>query len=149
MTALGAFSPGDVLTAADLNAIGTWTSYTPTFTGITVGSATVDFKYVQVNELVLVNGKFTLGAGSSVTTGFYFSMPPSLDSTQNWSGSAHARVGSTNYAATCAIRNAGTAYLWIHNASGTYATWALASNTVPGTWSSGNYFFVNFFYRAA
>ena len=51
------FSSGDVLTAADMNDIGTWTNYTPTITSVTgsITSYTVNFAhYVQINKLVIV-----------------------------------------------------------------------------------------------
>ena len=55
MTALGDFSSGDVLTAADLNAIGVWTQYTAVVDqGGTVSLSTNNAHYVRMNELVLV-----------------------------------------------------------------------------------------------
>lgn len=56
MTALGDFSSGDVLTAADLNAVGATTAYTPTVTAQTgtITTSTVLYsKYVRINELVI------------------------------------------------------------------------------------------------
>jgi hypothetical protein len=69
MTALGGFSPGDVLTAADLNAIGATTSWTPSFSfGVTVGNGTVAGNYQRVNNLVIAQARFTLGSTSTVST---------------------------------------------------------------------------------
>jgi len=69
MTALGDFSSGDVLTAADLNGIATWTSFTPTWTNLTVGNGTYDWSlYSQVNDIVFFSIRFTLGSTSSVGT---------------------------------------------------------------------------------
>lgn len=51
----GTWSAGDVLTAADLNAIGTWTSYTPTLTQNGTRTATVNYaKYVTINDFTYV-----------------------------------------------------------------------------------------------
>jgi hypothetical protein len=56
----GTWSPGDVLTAADLNAIGTWTSYTPTLTQSVARTATVNYaEYVQINKMVIANVDLT------------------------------------------------------------------------------------------
>ena len=77
MTALGDFSSGDVLTAADMNAIGTWTAYTPTVYNMVIGNGTVDFKYAQINKVVHLRGVFTMGSTSTFgTTGSpFFSLP--------------------------------------------------------------------------
>ena len=58
------FSAGAVLTAAQLNQIGDFESWTPTWTNLTVGSATVQAQYAQVNELVFWQLEF---AGASDT----------------------------------------------------------------------------------
>lgn len=77
MTALGDFSSGDVLTAADLNAIGTWTDYTPSVTAQTGTPTTTSFeyaKYTQINNLVIYTFRLvittagTAGGAVQVTT---------------------------------------------------------------------------------
>jgi hypothetical protein len=83
MTALGDFSSGDVLTAADLNAIGTWTTYTPTFFssggGAAIGNGTIAGRYCKVNELVFVENTITFGSTSTFgTTRFLVSTPVTL-----------------------------------------------------------------------
>jgi hypothetical protein len=56
----GTWQPGDVLTAADLNAIGTWTSYTPTLTQSVARTATVDYaEYAQINKMIAANVSLT------------------------------------------------------------------------------------------
>jgi hypothetical protein len=60
MTALGDFSPGDILSADDLNAIGTWTSYTPVLSQSGVRSATVNYaEYCLINKVCFVNVDLT------------------------------------------------------------------------------------------
>ena len=84
MTALGAFSPGDVLTAADLNAIATTsTTYTPTWTSSgtqpTLGNGTLSGRYMKINKLAWVQILFIFGSTSSAGTGTYeFSLPSGL-----------------------------------------------------------------------
>jgi len=65
MTALGDFSAGDVLTAADLNAIGIWTSYNATVSqgGSSVSLSTNAGYYIQINELVIA--RFFLSANAT------------------------------------------------------------------------------------
>jgi len=68
----GTWSAGDILTAADLNAIGTWTSYTPAVVQSTAVAATVNYaKYMQINKSVIVNVDLTCttsGTGSNTIT---------------------------------------------------------------------------------
>jgi hypothetical protein len=56
----GTWSPGDVLTADDLNAIGAWTAYTPVLDQNGVRTATVNYaKYALINKLCYVNVNLT------------------------------------------------------------------------------------------
>lgn len=56
MPGLGTWSAGDILTAADLNAIGAWTSYTPTVTQNGTRTATINYaKYCVFNKFCVVN----------------------------------------------------------------------------------------------
>lgn len=65
----GTWSPGDVLTAADLNAIGTWTSYTPTLTQSVTRTATVNYaKYSVINKWCTVNVDLTCTTTGSLAT---------------------------------------------------------------------------------
>ena len=44
-----------------------WTSYTPTFTNLTLNNGTIDFKYVQIGKTVHVRGLLTWGSTTSAT----------------------------------------------------------------------------------
>ena len=72
MTSPGSFLPGDVLTADDLNAIGTWTSYTPVLAQSGTRTATVNYaKYSVINKVCFVNVDLTCtttgSAGNSIS----------------------------------------------------------------------------------
>lgn len=74
MTAVGSFSVGEILTAASMNEIGAWTSYTPTIGGVTTSGVTG--KYYLMNKIgfLLVGFTFTAAPTAAVTisrpTGF-------------------------------------------------------------------------------
>lgn len=70
MTALGDFTSGDVLTAADLNAIGTWTAFTPSWENLTVGNGTQSFYYCQINDVLHIEGRLTWGSTTAITGSF-------------------------------------------------------------------------------
>ena len=60
MSGPGTFSPGEILSAADLNAIGTWTSYTPVLAQSGTRTATVDYaEYCQINKFCVANVSLT------------------------------------------------------------------------------------------
>jgi hypothetical protein len=81
------FSPGNVLTAAQMNAIGenlvtigeAWTEYTPTVAGgtITLGTGGQNVaRYIETDALVMVQGRVLFGTGGSAASGpITLSMP--------------------------------------------------------------------------
>jgi len=89
MTALGDFTAGDVLTAADMNAIGTWSTYTPSLTAsITNPSLGTGFSasghYAQIQDIVHVMVFIVFGSGASAGNGDYrVSLPITPDTTNN------------------------------------------------------------------
>jgi hypothetical protein len=68
MATFGTFTAGQVLTAAELNSTGAWTSYTPTWTQVATITKTVNWaRYMQLGKLVEVHIKMT--ASSAGTAG--------------------------------------------------------------------------------
>lgn len=61
------FTAGQVLTAAQLNSIGEWTSFTPSWNNVTIGNATESWYYAVVNDIVFVEGQTVLGSTSTIT----------------------------------------------------------------------------------
>ena len=53
MATFGTFASGQVLTAAELNAAGTWTSFTPSWVNLTPGNGVVSAAYSQFNKILL------------------------------------------------------------------------------------------------
>lgn len=85
MATLGTFVAGQVLTAAELNAIGTWTTWNPTVTSatgtITAGTL-VNARYTQLNKLVILRFEYTVTtAGTAAGAFMQFTLPESLDGT--------------------------------------------------------------------
>tara|TARA_B100000029_G_scaffold514317_2_gene616685 strand:- start:4136 stop:4624 length:489 start_codon:yes stop_codon:yes gene_type:complete len=69
------FSSGDVLTAAELNSIGDWQAWTPVWNDLTIGNATVQAKYAEVNELVFYSLEMTWGSTTAATSYFEIQAP--------------------------------------------------------------------------
>jgi cytochrome c peroxidase len=67
----GTWSAGDILTADDLNQIGTWTNYVPVLTQNVARTATVNSaSYCQINKFCVVNVDLTCtttGSANSIS----------------------------------------------------------------------------------
>lgn len=101
MATLGTFTSGQVLTAAELNAIGTWTTYTPVVTQgstITNGANTIG-QYIELNELVIVQVYFKPGS-AGIATQIKLSTPTNISTATpalSQYGSAFFQDAATNY----------------------------------------------------
>jgi len=72
----GTWSAGDVLTADDLNAIGVWTSYTPTLTQSAGVACTVNYaEYFQINKMVCLNVDLQATAAGTAASAMQVSLP--------------------------------------------------------------------------
>jgi len=139
MTTLGDFSSGDVLTAADLNSIATWTSFTPTWTNLTVGNGTYDWSlYSKVNDIVFFSMRFTLGSTSSVGTTPEFTVPVATsNNTQLSVGTGRIGQGGNFYFAwPYMVSN--EIQVWLFGTSSTYATRTAVTSAAPGSWATGH-----------
>jgi hypothetical protein len=72
----GTWSPGDVLTAADLNDIGTWDTYSPTLAQNGTRTCTVNYaSYVVINKFCQVNLDLTCTTSGSAANVITVSLP--------------------------------------------------------------------------
>lgn len=140
------YSSGDVLTAADMNAIGSWQTFTPSFLNF---SASVNVaKYAQVNELVFIN--MNLNVTSTVTATMYIDdMPVNGVSGQASNLYAIARDVSVNNAfQSYQIQFSGSSAIRMWGSVGGAGVSAWAAS-YPFTWVSGDRLWVRGFYEAA
>ena len=73
MATLGTFTAGQVLTAAELNDIGTWQTYTPVLSAATTNpnlgsTAVIEGHYAQINDIVIFTFRFDSG-GTGISAG--------------------------------------------------------------------------------
>lgn len=129
MATLGTFTAGQVLTAAELNAIGTWTAYTPeiTATGFSIGNATTYGYYTVVNDIV--NWRFGVNFGTTTSFGsgrYNFTLPveASNDGAYATIGQLWVFKSSTSWLGPVFFNNLSTtsAYATTHGASDFTAT---------------------------
>ena len=144
------FVAGDVLTAAELNGIGEAVSFTPTFSGFTLGNGTATASYVLVNKLCFMTLKVTLGSTSSVTSNIAVNLP--FTATQSVLFGSNAVIGDTgtaNYVGF--VYQAGTTqvFLFIQNVAATYPTRVGTSPTIPMTWANTDTFNITHVFEVA
>jgi hypothetical protein len=125
---------GQVLTADSTAATGvawaaagaptyTWTTYTPSNSGITVGNGTQTARYVKVGKTVFVSYRFVLGSTSSVSGAVYVGLP-STNASYSVCTVQVTDSGSGNYVAQgAADPSAGNVLIRPVKTSATYGTW--------------------------
>jgi hypothetical protein len=81
MATLGTFVAGQVLTAAELNAIGTWQAWTPTVTASTgtFTTTTVNLaRYTMINDLVVGQFSITVTTIGTASGNMIFTTPVNI-----------------------------------------------------------------------
>jgi hypothetical protein len=147
------FVAGSVLTAAELNGIGeASTSFTPTWSGLTVGNATQVWKYQRVNKLVFVYGIITFGSTTSVTGVMNFTPPIAAvaPSGNIYHGAVTIDDTGTGVIAGMILQTSATNFYPAYfNNSVNYETISAMTSTAPFTWTTGDVIKVQFYYEAA
>jgi len=133
---------------------GAWSSYSATWTNITVGNGTSVTRYVQIGKTVTVYARFTLGSTSAITGNVSVSLPVTsidylLPTVAPLGVATYHDFGSNQYFGMVTWNNATSAMSYIYSASGTYASVAATASTVPFTWGSGDSILFMFTYEAA
>lgn len=109
MPSPGTWSPGDILTAEDLNAIGVWSTYVPELAQSGTVACTVNFaRYVKINKMCAVTLDLVATTSGGAAIGINVSLP-------------FAIVNRTNATAI------GTGYFFDHSASQGYLLTSLGA----------------------
>ena len=144
---------GDAIDASVGTGLLAWTSYTPTFTNLTLGNGVIDFKYALLGKNVFVRGTLTWGTTTSATASGLVISTPVTASTASGSpvvGSARYNdTGTENYIGTVGLSGAGSFAFNIVNASATYAVLRAITNAIPMTWVSTDQVLFYAMYQAA
>lgn len=134
---------------------GAWTSWTPTWTNLTIGNGTYANGYVQVGKIVIARMKLTLGSTTSVGSTPYFTLPVTAKSsvyTQYESLGTGTVIDSSAvapYQGYAAFRDTTTAYPFTFAVSGGNVTQVGISATGPFTWATSDTIIMNMVYEAA
>lgn len=136
MATFGTFTVGQVLTAAELNAAGAWTTFTPSWTNLTVGNATQAFKYSTFNKIMFIRGTLTFGTTTTMGTAPTFTIPTSATATQTALGVAqYTDTGTATFIGLCRA-NSTAISLFNFDASATNVSRTNVTATAPHTWAN-------------
>ena len=147
------FVAGEVLTAADMNGIGEYTAYTPTFTNLTLGNGTLNFRFGRVQNFIHVIGEIIFGSTTAVTGNLSFTLPATalaklrVNAQIGWS-----RIdddGTDIFFGPIFLQSTTTSLIQVFDVSGTYMSNTALSATVPQTWAVNDIIHVNSIYEAA
>ncbi len=137
--------------------LGTYTAYTPTWIGLTIGNGTSSFKYCRVNNLVHYVGYFTLGTTSAITGSVNISLPINASpiySTNNfvpfgWATCVDASTAIPYSAIGVGITSINTARIRYISAPAIPVRNTNISATEPMTWTTSDQIQIDFTYEAA
>ena len=116
---------------------GTWTTWTPTYTNMTIGNGTSVARYVKIGKTVNWYLKFTFGSTSSFGAYTAFTLPSTPISGFGYNARGLCRDAGVTWRFASAIIDS-EVYPNVENVSGTYSVDASISSTVPFTWGTGD-----------
>jgi hypothetical protein len=127
----------DSTQATGLNWTGAWTTWTPTWTNLTVGNGTTIARYVRIANTVTFSLQFTFGSTSVITGDVSATLPitPVTDT------SVFARFldsGTANYIGFARCGTGGTINILTPVANQTYLPYTSLSALVPFTWTTSD-----------
>lgn len=146
------FVAGEVLTAADMNGIGEYTTYTPSFTNLTLGNGTATFRFGRVQNFIHVIGHIVFGSTTSITgSGVQVSLPVTAKSPTNLQPVGLNNLNTTGFSffGFQRLDTTTSAASRVWNTSGTYLQSNGLSATSPFTWATTDSITLNFIYEAA
>lgn len=149
-----AWAVGQTVTAGQLNTYvaQTASTWTPTWTNVTVGNGTVVSFYARAGAIIVAQMRFTLGSTSAVSGAIQFSLPVNCDTTRGvrLGDSRIQDVSAPEVFASVVIAAAnGTGQVQVlDSTNATSLDEDNTSGTVPMTWATGDVLDVNLCYLA-
>lgn len=132
-----------------------WSSWTPTWTNVTIGTSTVIAKYIQIGKTVFFRVRWTLDGSIAVTGDIQLTVPVTPQSAYyNVEGAyiGHAKyidLSNAEYMGVVQFASTSKFSVVFFNSAGTYLSQVTATNVIPGTWSNGDELHLTGFYEAA
>jgi hypothetical protein len=138
----------DSTQATGLTYTGAWTTWTPTYSNLTIGNGTVIARYQKVGKNVNLYWSFTLGSTSSVGSGPSITLPINHSQTGAILNLGCQDEGVARYFGKGVLFD-NVCYLQAINTAGTYALQATITSTIPFTWGNTDRFVLSGSYEVA
>src|SRR5574343_457757 len=123
-----------------------WVSFTPAFTGFTLGNGTATGRYKRLGKTIIVSCKVTIGSTSVFGTSFnfeYTNLPNVRDNRAELSKVTIRDVSTgNNYPCDKIFKQ-----IVCYNAASTYLGYSSLSSTIPFTWATGDEIYINLLYE--
>lgn len=127
-----------------------YTTFTPTWTNLTIGNGTQNFRYARLGKFVHVVGLITFGSSTSMGTAPYFSNPVGSNLAANTiTGSTFLLDSGTGSAVGATLEGGGVQVFVALNSAGTYLANVNITATVPWTWAVNDQLYCNLMYEAS
>lgn len=135
-----------------------WSSWTPTWTGLTVGSATVSYKYIQIGKTVFFRFSVVLAADSSLSSALCLTLPVTAVSIlgnipvgQCWMTDSGIKnyQGQLNLTDQTGAASTTKMAFYMGTADGTYLYATLGSNSIPFSASTNDILAGSGYFEAA
>lgn len=127
-----------------------WQSWTPTWTGLTIGNATVNCKYIQIGKTVVGSINVQLGSTSAVTAVTSITLPVTAVAPLNNDPIGTMAFRSSNNAiGLLELSSTSSARFVSYAVSGSVIIESGFTATIPGTWATGSSISGYFTYQAA
>jgi hypothetical protein len=129
---------------------GTWTTWTPTYTNITVGNGTVTSRYLESSGTIFFEWFFDLGSTSSFGGSPTLTLPSAAKYAKGNFMCKILDAGNTFRPGDCVLNSTTVVGLQYINAVGGDGTRnSDVSSTAPQTWANGDGYYIRGFYEKA
>jgi hypothetical protein len=124
-----------------------WVSFTPSFSGLTLGNGAVLGMYRYIDGGMWVQAQFTMGSTSSMTGPLTLALPNSETMKTSplvprWFGGVEFNDSGTPYYGQVSYSSGTALGIGAWNSAGTYLALTALSSTVPFTWATGDFLVV-------
>lgn len=131
---------------------GAYTTFTPSWTGLTVGNATNLGRYLRIGNFVHVTQRLIFGSTTSISGNVISNFPftgVGASGNINMGGITFLDTGIKGYSGFVNLSDANGYNLLVNDASTLYLGNASMNATTPFIWGTGDEIFINYVFEAA
>lgn len=129
-----------------------YTTFTPTYTNLTIGNGSTSGRFVEIGKFVHCTIQIVFGSTTSITGNLQIQAPTGASTistpTNTYIGNTRALdAGVDNYAGSILVSNSSLVMPFVNTATGTYTTPSLIGPSVPFSWGTNDELQLSFIYQ--